>query len=56
MHSLDCVGRILVLRRGRGNAMSKNTFITGGTGFVGAHVVQKAIQRGDLVTALTRSA
>jgi len=34
----------------------KHCFITGGTGFVGAHVVRKLIERGDRVTCLVRPA
>ncbi len=34
--------------------MTKKTFITGGTGFVGAHVTRLAVERGDKVTALVR--
>lgn len=32
----------------------KKTFVTGGTGFVGAHVVRRLVERGDRVTALVR--
>lgn len=33
----------------------RRCFITGATGFVGAHVARKLVDRGDLVTALVRS-
>lgn len=32
----------------------KKVFVTGGTGFVGAHVIHKLIERGDRVVALVR--
>ena len=35
--------------------MSKKIFITGGTGFMGKHIIKKLIERGDSVFILTRN-